>query len=183
VAHYAAIAQAAPDLPLIAYNVPGRTGVNLLPATLERIWQNPAVVAIKESSGNLVQIGEIARTLPLGKLLLAGDDNLALPALALGASGLVSVIANLLPQKTKALVEAARMGDLHRAQALHRRLRPLMDALFLESSPIPLKAALEIMGLATQAVRLPLLPASAETQVKLRDALDRASEKAGEAGA
>ena len=112
VAHFAAVAEAAPGLPLIAYNVPGRTGVNITPAVLARLWENPQVVAVKESTANLAQIGEIARTLPEDRTLLSGDDNMALPAIAVGASGLVSVLANLVPAETKALVEAARRGDL-----------------------------------------------------------------------
>lgn len=175
VAHFEAVAEAAPGFPIIAYNVPGRTGVNVLAATVERLWRIPSLVALKESSGNLGQIGEIARALPEGKVLLAGDDNLALPAIALGAAGLVSVVANLVPRETKALVDAARAGDLARAQALHRQLRPLMDALFLESSPIPLKAALELAGLAGGAVRLPLTPAAPETRARLQAAMEMAA--------
>lgn len=163
--HYGTCAEA--GLPLIAYNVPGRTGLNLTPAALARLWEIPAVVAVKESSGNLAQIGEIARTLPPGKVLLAGDDALALPALALGAEGLVSVAGNLLPGLMKRLVEFALSGRREAALALHQRLLPLLDALFLESNPIPLKAALQAAGLGGDAVRLPLAPASAATRAHL----------------
>jgi 4-hydroxy-tetrahydrodipicolinate synthase len=171
VAHYAAVAEAAPGLPLIAYNVPGRTGLNLAPAVLARLWENPAVVAVKESSGNLAQIGEIARTLPAGKTLLAGDDNLALASLALGATGLVSVLGNALPRETKQLVDLALAGKRAEALTLHQRLLPLMDALFLESNPIPLKALLQQLNLGGDALRLPLVPASAATRAKLAQAL------------
>ncbi len=174
VAHFAAIAEAAPGLPIIAYNVPGRTGVNITPAILARLWENPQVVAVKESSGNLAQISEIARTLPAGKTLLTGDDNMALPAIAVGASGLVSVLGNLLPSETKALVEAARRGDLPEAQRLHYRLLPLMDALFLESNPIPLKAGLQLLGLAGDTLRLPLVSAEPSTVARLEEALQQA---------
>jgi 4-hydroxy-tetrahydrodipicolinate synthase len=174
VAHFAAITEAAPGLPLIAYNVPGRTGSNLLPKTLMQLFELREVVAVKESSGNLVQIGEIGRTLPAGKSLLAGDDHLALASIAVGACGLVSVLGNLLPQQTKALVDAARTGDLVRAQRLHRGLLPLMDALFVESNPIPLKAGLKIVGLAEDHVRLPLTGAEADTAKKMKDALEHA---------
>ena len=167
VAHYAEAASAAPGLPIIAYNVPGRTGVNITPATLAKLWENPQVVAVKESTGNLAQIGEIARTLPEGKTLLSGDDNMALPSIAVGATGLVSVIANLLPAETKVLVDAALRGDLPAAQRMHYRLLPLMDALFMESSPIPLKAALRLAGLAGDAVRLPLVGAEPTTVARL----------------
>ncbi|WP_306590732.1 4-hydroxy-tetrahydrodipicolinate synthase [Geothrix sp. 21YS21S-4] len=171
VAHFAAVAEAAPGLPLVVYNVPGRTGLNLVPAALARLWENPQVVAVKESSGNLAQIGEIARQLPPGKRLLSGDDNLALASLAVGASGLISVLGNVLPRETAALVAAARKGDAAGALALHQRLLPLMDALFLESNPIPLKAALSLLGLCGETLRLPLVPAEPATRARLAEAL------------
>lgn len=171
VAHFAEAASAAPGLPLIAYNVPGRTGLNLTPAILAMLWENPQVVAVKESTANLAQIGAIARALPEGKTLLSGDDNMALPAIAVGASGLVSVLGNLLPAETKELVDAALCGDLPTAQALHYRLLPLMDALFLESNPIPLKAALKLLGIAGDTLRLPLVPAEPSTVARLADVL------------
>jgi len=170
-AHFRAVAAAAPGLPLIAYNVPGRTGLNLAPKDLARLWSIPQVVAVKESSGNLAQIGEIARCLPEGKALLAGDDALALPAIAVGASGLVSVIGNVLPALTKALVEAALSGDLSEARALQYALLPAMDALFNETNPVPVKAALELAGLCSAAVRLPLAPASEATRERLASVL------------
>ncbi|HET8716102.1 MAG TPA: 4-hydroxy-tetrahydrodipicolinate synthase [Holophagaceae bacterium] len=170
VAHYAAVAEAAPGLPLVAYNVPGRTGLNLTPAMLAKLWEHPSVVAVKESSGNLAQIGEIARTLPPGKTLLSGDDGLALPSISLGATGLVSVLGNVLPAETKALVAAALGGDLASARRQHQRLLPLIDALFLESNPIPLKAAMALKGLAADALRLPLVPASETTRAALAQA-------------
>lgn len=171
VAHYAAIAEAAPGLPLVVYNVPGRTGLNVSPSVLMRLWENPQIVAIKESSGNLAQIAEMARTLPKGKTLLSGDDNLALAALAVGASGLISVLGNLLPHETAAMITAARQGNGVEALRLHQQLLPLMDALFLESNPIPLKAALKLLGLGEDAVRLPLVPASAVTRTRVAEAL------------
>lgn len=180
-AHYTAVADAAPGLPLVAYNVPGRTGVNLTAATLARLWEAvPTVLAVKESSGNLSQIGEVARALPAGRLLLAGDDGLALPSIAVGAEGLVSVVANLLPAETKALVSAARKGDLVEAQRLHQLLLPVIDALFAESSPIPLKAGLELLGLGGPTLRLPLVPAEPATVSRLREALDAVRDAAFE---
>lgn len=172
VAHYGAVADAAPGLPIVIYNVPGRTGLNLTPPMLAKLWENPSLVAVKESSGNLAQIGEIARALPQGKTLLSGDDGLGLPAIALGASGLVSVLANLLPKETKAMVDAARKGDLAQARALHQRLLPLMDALFVESNPGPLKAGLKHLGLAEDGLRLPLVPPESGTRAKLVAALE-----------
>jgi 4-hydroxy-tetrahydrodipicolinate synthase len=171
VAHYAAIAEAAPGLPLIAYNVPGRTGLNVTPPVLARLWENPQVVAVKESSGSLPQIAEIARTLPPGKTLLCGDDNLALAAIAVGATGLVSVLGNVLPRETAMLIAAARRGNTLEALRLFQQLLPLMDALFLESNPIPLKAALKLIGLGEEILRLPLMPASAATRTRVAEAL------------
>ncbi len=171
VAHYAAIAKAAPGFPLVAYNVPGRTGQNVTPALLMRLWENPQVVAVKESSGNLAQIAEVARTLPQGKTLLSGDDNLALAAMAVGATGLVSVLGNALPRETAAMVYAARRGDGAEALRLYQQLLPLMEALFVESNPVPLKAALQLLGIGSDGVRLPLMPASAATRTLLANAL------------
>lgn len=173
-AHYAAIAQGAPGFPLVAYNVPGRTGVNLAPAGLARVWEVAEVVAIKESSGNLGQLAEVARTLPQGKQLLAGDDNLALASMAVGAVGLVSVLGNVVPRETKALVDAARAGDIARARRLQQRLLPLMDALFVEPNPIACKAALKLLGVCGDHLRLPLTPPEATTVQKLEVALANA---------
>ncbi|GLH67626.1 4-hydroxy-tetrahydrodipicolinate synthase [Geothrix edaphica] len=171
VAHYAAVAEAAPGLPIVAYNVPGRTGLNVTPPVLARLWENPQVVAVKESSGNLAQIAEIVRLLPRGKVLLSGDDNLAVASIAVGASGLISVLGNALPRETAAMVAAARRGDRAGALRLHQQLLPLMDALFLESNPIPLKAALRMLGLCGEGLRLPLVPAVAATRTRLAEAL------------
>jgi len=171
VAHYAAIAEAAPGLPLIAYNVPSRTGLNLAPQVLGLLWRNPQVVAVKESGGNVGQMAEIARTLPPGKTLLAGDDNMVLAAIAMGASGLISVLGNLLPRETADMVAAARAGHCAEALRLYQRLLPLMDALFLESNPIPLKAALKMIGIGEDILRLPLVPATAATRTRVAEAL------------
>jgi 4-hydroxy-tetrahydrodipicolinate synthase len=171
VAHYQAVTDAAPGLPVIIYNVPGRTGLNVTPATLAMLWQNPALVAVKESSSNLAQISEIARTLPRGKALLSGDDNMALPSIAVGASGLVSVTGNVLPRETKQLVDQALAGRRAEAIALHHALLPVMDALFLESNPIPAKAALALKGICGDTLRLPLVAASAATRARLKEVL------------
>ena len=171
VQHFRAAAEAAPDLAIIAYNVPGRTGLNMSPALVRKLWEIPQIVALKESSGNLSQIVEIASQLPAGKTLLAGDDNLAAASIAVGADGLVSVIGNVLPAETKALVEAARRGERARARDLTNRLLVLMDALFVESNPIPLKAALAILGIAEDHLRLPLTRPEAATREKVRAAL------------
>jgi 4-hydroxy-tetrahydrodipicolinate synthase len=170
-AHYRAVAAAAPGLPIIVYNVPARTGLNLLPKDLARLWAIPEVVAVKESSGNLAQIGEILRTMPRGKKLFSGDDALALPAIALGGHGLISVTGNILPAEVKALVDAALAGRREEAAKLHASLLPVTDALFLESNPAPLKAALAFAGYCTDAVRLPLASASEATRERLAELL------------
>ncbi len=176
VAHYQAVADAAPGLPIIVYNVPGRTGQNLVPATLARLWENPQVVAVKESSANLGQIVEEASSLPPGKILLSGDDNLALPSIAAGAKGLISVLGNLLPRETKALVDAALAGNYKDAQVHQARLLPLINALFIESNPIPLKAGLKLLGMGGDMLRLPLTPPETSTCQRLAEALCLAAE-------
>lgn len=171
VAHYNAIAEQVPDFPIVVYNVPGRTGLNLLPSTLELLWKIPSVVAVKESSGNLSQIGVIGRNLPADKRLLSGDDNLALASIAVGASGLVSVLGNVAPKQTRALIDAARGGRLEAARQIQAKLLPLMDALFVETSPIPLKAGMEYLGLSGSALRLPLTSPQADTRRLIVSAL------------
>jgi 4-hydroxy-tetrahydrodipicolinate synthase len=169
-AHFRAVAAAAPELPILLYNVPSRTGGNLLPATLAELWREPNLIGIKESSGDLTQIGRIAAELPPGKLLLAGDDALALPTLALGGHGLISVAGNVAPEAVERLIATA-LQDPNRARALHQRLLPLFDTLFVEPNPVPAKAALDLLGLCSDAVRLPLLPAEPTTRERLRRCL------------
>lgn len=171
VAHFEAVAAAAPWTPIIAYNVPGRTGLNLRPADLDLLWANDAVIAVKESSGNLAQIGEMVRRLPPGKAVLSGDDALALPSIASGAQGLISVVANVAPEETKALVDGALAGKREEALALQKRLLPLMDALFLESNPAPLKAALEMAGVCSGSLRLPLVTVSEANRARIAEAM------------
>jgi 4-hydroxy-tetrahydrodipicolinate synthase len=173
VAHFTAIAEAAPGLPLIAYNVPGRTGVNLTAATVRELWRIPAVVALKESSNDLMQISQIANELPTGKTLLAGDDALLLPTIAVGAQGIVSVAGNIVPGPMRDLLMAARASDLEAAQQQFATLQPLFEALNLEPNPIPIKAAMALAGMAYSAPRLPLLPATEATRVALRPALQQ----------
>lgn len=172
-AHFREVCATTPGTPVIAYNVPGRTGVNLDPATLQRLWTIPEVVAIKESSGDLAQIARICAQVPAGRHVLAGDDDLALGSIAVGAVGLVSVCANVAPQRTARLVHAAMEGDLTTARALARELLPLMDALFAESNPVPLKAALASLGLGSAMVRAPLAPASPQTWSAVQHELGR----------
>lgn len=171
VAHFAAIARAVPSLPLIAYNVPSRTGQNLLPATVRELWSLGNVIAIKESSGDLQQIARIAADLPAGRTLLAGDDALLLPTIAVGGRGIVSVAGNVAPGAMRELLDHALAGNLPAARTAQARLLPLFEALGAEPNPIPIKAALALAGIGDDAVRLPLLPASTNTRERLRHAL------------
>ncbi len=181
IAHFQAVAKAAPELPLILYNVPGRAATNLQPSTVQTLWHVPNIVAIKESSGDLQQIARIAADLPPGKTLLAGDDALVLSSIAVGAEGLVSVAGNVLPEPMRDLVASARAGAVAKARELFTQLLPLFEALFVEPNPIPVKQALALARLAEANVRLPLLPASAATRDRLAAALrdaPKASERA-----
>ncbi|MBI4575482.1 MAG: 4-hydroxy-tetrahydrodipicolinate synthase [Planctomycetes bacterium] len=168
--HFVAVAETAGRLPVVLYNVPGRTGVNLLPATVARIRAAAAnVEAIKEASGNLDQASEIlART---DVEVLSGDDSLTLPLLAVGASGVISVASNVVPDEVEQLVRAWHEGDPARARQAHHRLFPLFRALFLETNPIPVKWAMAHLGWIEEGVRLPLAPPSRETADRVAEAL------------
>ncbi|MCX2726449.1 4-hydroxy-tetrahydrodipicolinate synthase [Thermomicrobium sp. 4228-Ro] len=157
--HVVAIADAV-DLPLVLYNVPGRTGVNLAPETARRIVEQAPVIAIKESSGSLDQVSELVLALGDRCAVLSGDDSLTLPIIAVGGRGVISVVANVAPRAMSDLVRAALRGDVERARALHHELFPLARALFLETNPVPVKAAAELLGLCNGSVRLPLAPLS-----------------------
>jgi 4-hydroxy-tetrahydrodipicolinate synthase len=174
--HFAAIADAC-TRPLIVYNVPGRTAVNLEAATTLRLAKHGNIVAIKEASGTPAQIARILAERPAGFAVLSGDDGLALVVIALGGDGLISVISNAAPRQTAALVGSALANDFPAARALHYQLLPLMDACFIESNPAPVKTALALLGRATAAVRLPLVPASATTEAALRRALALAAQR------
>jgi 4-hydroxy-tetrahydrodipicolinate synthase len=173
VAHYRAVCEAA-GLPVVVYNVPGRTGQNLgREGTLE-LAALPGVVGVKEASGNLEQIAAILESRPEGFAVLSGDDALALPAMALGADGLISVVSNEAPAETAALIRAALEGEFGRARELHFRLLPLMRVNFLESNPVPVKTALELLGRCRGDVRAPLGPPEPSTRAAVRQALERA---------
>ena len=172
-AHFAAVAEAAPDLPLIAYNVPSRSSINMCPSTVRDLWRIPSLLALKESSGDLTQIAHIAATMPNDRALLAGDDALLLPTISVGGHGVVSVAGNVVPQVVRELLLASRAGDLERAQEQFASLLPLFDALNLESNPIPIKAALAMTGLCYSTLRLPLLPAQEATRAALQPALQQ----------
>ena len=164
--HYSAIAEATP-LPIVLYNVPGRTGCNIDPATLGRLATIPRVVAVKEASGNMTQICEVVRAAPDGFFVLSGDDALTLPAMAVGARGIISVASNEVPEEMAQMVEAAERGDFAAARAIHARLLPLLLGNFAESNPIPVKAAMALMGLVEENYRLPMVPPRTETRQKL----------------
>lgn len=155
--HFRAVAAAA-DLPIVLYNVPGRTGVNLLPQTVARLSGTPNIVAVKEASGSLNQVSEIIALCGDRIAVLSGDDPLTLPMLALGARGVISVTANVAPSQVAAMIAAFENGDLTRARQIHYRLRPLHEAMFYETNPIPVKTALGLMGMITPELRLPLCP-------------------------
>jgi len=164
--HYSAIAEATP-LPIVLYNVPGRTGCNIDPATLGRLATIPRVVAVKEASGNMTQICEVVRAAPDGFFVLSGDDALTLPAMAVGARGIISVASNEVPEEMAQMVEAAERGDFAAARAIHARLLPLLLGNFAESNPIPVKSAMALMGLLEENYRLPMVPPRTETRQKL----------------
>ncbi len=160
IAHYRTVAEASP-LPVIMYNVPGRTGVNLTAETTLAIANEcPNIIGIKEASGNIGQVMEILRTRPAGFRVISGDDALTLPMLALGADGVISVIANALPNEMSSMVRLAMKGDLKKALPLHYRMLPLINAIFEEGNPTGIKTLLEIQGLITNVLRLPLVKAS-----------------------
>jgi len=155
VAHYAAIADAT-RFPLIVYNIPGRTGSNILPETLARLALHPHIVGVKEACGDINQIGQVLAACPDDFEVLSGDDGMTLPILALGGKGVISVTSNIAPGKMLALVRACMVGELTKARALHFELLPLFDALFCETNPIPVKAALELMGRIGPEIRPPM---------------------------
>jgi 4-hydroxy-tetrahydrodipicolinate synthase len=170
VEHYAAVGREA-SLPLIAYNIPGRTASNILPATMARIAEIEQVVGVKEACGDLHQIAQTIAATPDDFAVLAGDDWATLPVLALGGQGVISTSSNLVPAEMVEMVRAFRAGDLPRATETYFRLLPLMDLLFCESNPIPIKAALALRGLIPDGIRLPLTPITAPNRERLQLAL------------
>ena len=165
--HFRAIAEAV-GCPVVIYNIPGRTGANLEPATLLRLAEDvPNIQGVKESSGNLQQIAELLHTLPTNFAVLAGDDLMALPVIALGGAGLVSVASNEIPSEMSRMVSAALAGDWATARILHRKYFRLMTANFLESSPGPVKSVMAMMGRLEEHYRLPMVPVTPATRQKL----------------
>lgn len=171
--HYKAVAEAV-DLPLVVYNIPGRTGVNMMPSTIARLTVCPTVVAIKEGSGAVQQASEIIQLCGERLSVLAGDDALTLPMMAVGGKGVITVTANLVPTKMAQLVNAFREGRVEAARAMHYELYPLFTALFYETNPIPVKEALHLMGKIAPEIRLPLCPMGNDNKAKLVTALKAA---------
>jgi 4-hydroxy-tetrahydrodipicolinate synthase len=168
--HYRAIAAAVP-LPVIIYNVPGRTGCNVDVATVARLAEIPNIAGVKEASGNVIQMCELCRALPDQFLVLSGDDALTLPVMSIGGRGIVSVVSNEVPAEMVRMVEFAEAGDFAGARAIHHGLLPLMQVNFVESSPIPVKAAMAMMGLLDEVYRLPLVSPSATARDRIRAVL------------
>jgi 4-hydroxy-tetrahydrodipicolinate synthase len=168
--HFRSIAESS-DLGIILYNVPGRTSSNLEPATVERLSRVEKIIGVKEASGNISQIAEIAALVGSSFKIFAGDDSVVLPVCALGGVGVVSVASNLLPREVSDLTHACVEGDYQKARELNRQLMPLFKALFVESSPIPIKAAMAMHGLLDEVYRLPLVPPVESTRKRLKEVL------------
>lgn len=155
IAHFTAIADAV-NIPIILYNVPGRTGVNILPATVAELAKHPNIQAIKEASGNIAQVAEIARLVPSDFHIYSGNDDMIVPLMSLGGHGVISVVANVAPKDTHNMVQKFLDGDVKGACALQLQMKALIDALFIEVNPIPVKTAMNIMGFEMGELRLPL---------------------------
>ena len=164
--HFKAIAEAV-DKALILYNVPGRTGANIEPATLARLAQIPNIIAVKEASGNIGQIADTCNAVPESFLVFSGDDAVTLPIIALGGVGIISVASNEIPHEMAELTRAALANQWDTARRIHRKYLPLMQANFIESNPIPVKAVLAMMGRIEEVYRLPLCPVKKENRAKL----------------
>jgi len=175
--HYQAIAEAI-RLPIVVYSVQGRTGVNVEPATLARLAQIENIVGVKEASGNIGQMANVLQEVPPTFTVLSGDDAVTIPLMALGGRGVISVVSNQIPAAMTQLAQACLRGDFETARAIQRRYLPLMNVNFVESNPIPVKAAMGLMGLLEPVYRLPLVPPAAASMAKI----ERVLEAAGLAG-
>lgn len=167
-AHYESLANAT-KLPIVIYNVPGRTGVNIKPETVAKLAKIENIVGIKEASGNVDQASEIMRLTDLD--VLSGEDSLNFPLMAMGAVGVISVVANVVPDLVAKLADAAMKGDMEEGRRLHKLLFPLSKALFAETNPCPVKAAMAMLGKCENVLRLPLVPVRKETEELVRKAL------------
>lgn len=165
--HFRAIAEAV-EKPVILYNVPGRTSANIEPATLARLSEVANIAGVKEASGNMTQIAEVLNSVPASFLVFSGDDALTLPVIALGGVGIISVASNEIPREMAEMTRAALNNDWNTARTIHRKYLPLMQANFIESNPLPVKAVLAMMGKLEEIYRLPLLPMRRDTRSKLQ---------------
>ena len=165
--HYRTIAEEVP-IPIIIYNIPGRTGTNLLPETLARLAEIKNIVGVKEASGSLKQMSDVIKLCGSDFDVLSGDDIFTLPLLAIGGKGVISVISNVVPADMAEMVDVFAAGDLEQARALHYRMAPLIDVLFIETNPIPVKAALAMMGKIEYELRLPLCRMSEKNEGTLK---------------
>src|SRR5580704_6007243 len=169
--HYRAIAEAI-SMPIVVYSVQGRSGVNVEPATVGRLAAIENIVGIKEASGNISQMAAILNTVPGDFIVLSGDDAITLPLIALGGRGVISVVSNEVPAEMARLTRLALDGDFSAARQMHRRVHPLMEVNFVESNPIPAKAAMAQMGLLEAVWRLPLVAPKAESEARIRGVLE-----------
>jgi 4-hydroxy-tetrahydrodipicolinate synthase len=168
--HYKAIAEEVP-LPIVVYNIPGRTGVNLNPDTLARLAKIPNIVGVKEAAGSIKQMSDIIGLCDPDFDVLSGDDAFTLPLLALGGKGIISVISNVAPADMAEMVSAFEAGDLEKARRLHYKMIPLIDSLFVETNPVPVKAALSMMGMIEYELRLPLCKLTQGSYDRLKKAM------------
>jgi 4-hydroxy-tetrahydrodipicolinate synthase len=169
--HFKAIAQSV-KIPIVLYNIAGRTGVNIEPETIAKLAKDcQNIVAVKEASGSLDQMSRIKRLCPKEFDLISGDDGLTLPVLSIGGTGIISVAANIVPQDVADLVSSFQKGDIKKARELHYKLLPLIKALFLETNPIPVKTAMGLLGMCQPDLRLPMCSMSEENLEKLKAAL------------
>jgi 4-hydroxy-tetrahydrodipicolinate synthase len=164
--HFSAIAEAV-DKPIVLYNVPGRTGANIEPATLARLAEVPHIAGVKEASGNMSQIADVCNAVPEHFWVFSGDDAITLPVMSLGGVGIISVVSNEIPKEMSEMARAALNNDWQTARKIHRKYLPLMQANFVESNPLPVKAVLAMMGKIEEVYRLPLLPMRRDTRSKL----------------
>lgn len=165
--HFSSVAKAA-DIPIIIYNIQGRTAVNMETSTLAKLAKEHSnIVGVKEASGNVAQMMDVIKELPKNFTVLSGDDNLALPLMALGGKGVISVASNIVPKEMHELCQYALDGDLENAKRMHYHLLPLFKGIFIETNPIPIKAALALKGMIKESYRLPMCPMKAENKEKL----------------
>jgi len=168
--HFKEVAEAV-NIPMVMYNVPGRTGVNMLPSTVAKLAKIENIVGLKEASGNITQVSEIVMHCGEDFDVLSGDDAMTFPIMAVGGKGVISVAANIVPEEMAALVETFEKGDIKKARKMHLEMLPLFNAMFYETNPIPVKTAMHLMGMISDEIRLPLCKMSEENLAKLKATL------------